>query len=378
MKNKIGIVVVLALILVFSFFAFKWIKERREFAITDAVFVETDQLSNISFKRVSGKIISLKKDEGEFVKKGEVIAKLDDKDYRLKLNQIDNEIKALLFKKQALQAKKERISKQIPSNIKISELDIKNIPYEEKALLHKINAVQSQIENVNKDLQRYKPLVREQLFPKKRYEDLQTKLKVLVEQKKALQEKLKELQIKKEQLKEKLKITKAKKLQIKELQKQINSITSKLAALKQQRKDIGNLIRYTSLKAPFDGYIAKKFRSVGEVVAYGMPVYAVVPPPKQTNYYVLVLLEETKLKGVKVGSKAYIKIDAYPDVKFEGVVKEINPTTAAKFALVPRDITAGEFTKVVQRIPVKIKITKGDVSILRVGMGGEVKIKRDE
>ena len=62
---------------------------------------------------------------------------------------------------------------------------------------------------------------------------------------------------------------------------------------------------------------------------------------------------------------------------FEGVVEEISPASAATFALVPRDISAGEFTKVVQRIPVKIRIKKGNLSLLRVGMGGRVEIKRE-
>ena len=378
MKNKIGVVIVVLLILIFSIFAFKWIKERREFAITDAVFVETDSLSNLSFKQVSGKIVAMYKEEGDPVKKGELIAKIDDTDYQLKRKQIKEQIKSLRFKKQALQAKKERVSKQIPADIKISQLDIKNLTYTEKALLHSISAVESQIKKLKKDLNRYKPLVEEQLFPKAKYEELATKLAVLVEKKKGLEEQLKQLNVKKAQLKEKLEIVKAKKIQIREIENQIKSVNSNLASLKHRQEEVEKLIEYTTLKAPFNGYIAKKFRSVGEVIAAGMPVYAEVPPPKKDNYYILVLLEETKLEGIKVGSKAYIKIDAYPDLEFEGLVKEINPTTAAKFALVPRDITAGEFTKVVQRIPVKIQITKGNVSVLRVGMGGEVKIKRHE
>jgi membrane fusion protein (multidrug efflux system) len=109
------------------------------------------------------------------------------------------------------------------------------------------------------------------------------------------------------------------------------------------------------------------------VVNPGMPVYALIDPK---DIYILVLLEETKLKGVEVGCPAYIKIDAYPHMKYKGVVKEILPASAAKFALVPRDISAGEFTKVVQRMQVKVKITEGDTSKLVVGMGGEIEIKR--
>ncbi|MEJ2033957.1 MAG: hypothetical protein P8Y63_13185, partial [Deltaproteobacteria bacterium] len=57
---------------------------------------------------------------------------------------------------------------------------------------------------------------------------------------------------------------------------------------------------------------------------------------------------------------------------------DVLPTSAATFAMAPRDISAGEFTKVAQRIPVRIAITKGDISLLRIGMGGEVEIKRME
>ncbi|RUM88989.1 MAG: hypothetical protein DSZ24_02330, partial [Thermodesulfatator sp.] len=114
--------------------------------------------------------------------------------------------------------------------------------------------------------------------------------------------------------------------------------------------------------------------AVGDVVGPGEPVYAVVDFSK---LYVLVLLEETKLRGVRPGCEARIRIDAYPGVDFRGVVTAVLPATAAKFALVPRDISAGEFTKVAQRVPVKIRITQGPVKLLRVGLGGEVEIRRE-
>ncbi|WP_343123071.1 HlyD family efflux transporter periplasmic adaptor subunit [Persephonella sp. KM09-Lau-8] len=159
------------------------------------------------------------------------------------------------------------------------------------------------------------------------------------------------------------------------MKKNIESLQNKILALQQQKKDLENLISYTKLVSPYNGKIAKKFVSEGEVVPAGRPIYAIVP---DNSLYILVLLEETKLEGIKIGSKAIIHIDAYPDKEYEGEVFEINPATAAKFALVPRDVTAGEFTKVAQRIPVKIKITKGDISVLKVGLGGEVEIKREK
>ncbi|MFH1990803.1 MAG: HlyD family secretion protein [Pseudomonadota bacterium] len=94
------------------------------------------------------------------------------------------------------------------------------------------------------------------------------------------------------------------------------------------------------------------------------------------SLYFVALLEENKLKGVTPGNAVTIRVDAYPNQKYKGVVSQVLPASAATFALAPRDISAGEFTKVAQRIPVRIDITDGDISVLQVGLSGEVEIRR--
>ena len=94
------------------------------------------------------------------------------------------------------------------------------------------------------------------------------------------------------------------------------------------------------------------------------------------DLYIIALLEENKLSGVEPGSHAVIHIDAYSDQEWQGEVEQVLPASAATFALAPRDISAGEFTKVAQRIPVRIHITDGSLDKLHVGLGGEVEIKR--
>lgn len=373
MKNKIGIIVVLILIAVFAVIAFKWIKHRMEYVITDAVFVETNNLSNISFKRVSGKIIKFYKKEGDKVKKGEILAKIDPKDYVLQLEKIKKEINSLIFKKQALEEKKDRINKQIDKNIQIVKISLKENKKLQDSLLSQIKGIDSRLSQMKKDKERFSNLVNKDLAPRRKLEEIETNIDVLSSQKEALLAKLEQLKLQKQSLNEKVKLTKIKKLQIKEIESEISSLSSKINSLRKSKEDIENLIEYTKLRAPFDGVIAKRFKSVGEIVSSGVPVFAVYP---LNDIYIKVLLEETKLKGVKIGNKAIIHIDAYPDEYFEGVVYEISPAAASKFALVPRDITAGEFTKVAQRIPVKIKIIRGKIELLKVGMGGEVEIEK--
>ncbi|EDP73716.1 HlyD family secretion protein [Hydrogenivirga sp. 128-5-R1-1] len=373
MKNKIGIIVVLILIAVFAVIAFKWIKHRMEYVITDAVFVETNNLSNISFKRVSGKIIKFYKKEGDKVKKGEILAKIDPKDYVLQLEKIKKEINSLIFKKQALEEKKDRINKQIDKNIQIVKISLKENKKLQDSLLSQIKGIDSRLSQLKKDRERFLNLVNKDLAPRRKLEEIETNIDVLSSQKEALLAKLEQLKLQKQSLNEKVKLTKIKKLQIKEIESEISSLSSKINSLRKSKEDIENLIEYTKLRAPFDGVIAKRFKSVGEIVSSGVPVFAIYP---LNDIYIKVLLEETKLKGVKIGNKAIIHIDAYPDEYFEGVVYEISPAAASKFALVPRDITAGEFTKVAQRIPVKIKIIRGKIELLKVGMGGEVEIEK--
>ncbi len=374
MQKKIGLAVVVLLIIIFSFFAFKWIKHRMEYAITNAVFVESDYISNLGFHRVSGKIVELYKNEGDFVKEGEPLAKLYDKDFKIKLESALDRIKALEYKKQALLKKIDRIRKELQINEDVANLDLLSVQQKINEFKYSITQLDIQISQIEKDRNRLKRLLEKKLIPEKRYEDIDTHYRVLLEKRQQLKKILSQLEITKRKAEESIKLAETKKGILKELEKELKSLESQIKALEKKKEDIENKLKYTVLKAPFDGYIGKKFVSVGDSVKAGMPVYSII---KKDSFYINVLLEENKLKGIRVGSKAKIKLDAYPDEEFEGVVEVINYATAAKYALVPRDISAGEFTKVVQRVPVKIRITKGKMELLRVGLGGEVEIKRD-
>jgi len=96
------------------------------------------------------------------------------------------------------------------------------------------------------------------------------------------------------------------------------------------------------------------------------------------NLFVIANLEETKVDGVKLNCPVEIQVDAFPRKMIKGKVVRITPAAAAKFALIPRDVTAGEFTKVVQRVPIKISLDIPDDIVLSPGMSVEVRIKRDE
>ncbi len=372
-KKKIGLLVVIIILVVFSIFTIKWIVHRINYVITDAVFVETEYLSNIGFNRVSGKIIQLYKKEGDSVKAEEILAKLDDTDYKIQIESLDYQIKSLEAQKLELEKKIERIKQETEINENINILTTQEISKKIESLEAKKSEIEVHIKKVAKDEERYRNLYNKGLVAKSKYEEIETQLDVLIKEKESISKDIAQLKISYEKSKENVKYVRVQRRIVDELLEKYASLEEQINVLKKNREDLENILNYTYLKSPFNGIVAKKYVSLGDIVKVGQPVYALV---KSDSFYIKVLLEETKLEGVKEGSKAYIRLDAYPDKVFEGVVENIDIASAAKFALVPRDISAGEFTKLAQRIPVKIKITKGNTSLLRVGLGGKVEIKK--
>ncbi len=126
-------------------------------------------------------------------------------------------------------------------------------------------------------------------------------------------------------------------------------------------------LSYTTVAAPAAGVVSRKNVEVGQYVQAGQPLLAIV---SEGEPWVVANFKETQLKKMRVGQPVEIKVDAYPKVIFRGKVESFGAATGAKFALLPPDNATGNFTKVVQRVPVKIVLTEPPSSDhpLRPGM----------
>ena len=123
-------------------------------------------------------------------------------------------------------------------------------------------------------------------------------------------------------------------------------VTSSEAAL-----DLAKLqLSYTKLVAPTDGLASKLAVHEGQLVSLGQPIVVIVP----TNTYVIANFKETQVGKMRPGQHATISIDAYPHREFEGKVESLSGGTGANFSLLPADNASGNFVKVVQRVPVRI------------------------
>jgi len=130
-------------------------------------------------------------------------------------------------------------------------------------------------------------------------------------------------------------------------------------------------LAHTEVKAPAAGIIVHKAKHAGDEAPPGLPIATLLDPDA---LHVVANLEETRLAGVNPGNPCSLEIEAL-DTVLRGRVRWINRATGAEFSLLPRDVVAGEFTKVVQRVPVRIEIERDDHwDALRAGMSVRVTI----
>lgn len=150
---------------------------------------------------------------------------------------------------------------------------------------------------------------------------------------------------------------------------------AKLLAAKALRDLAANNLADTQIKASIAGIISQKMLEPGQFMQPGQPMMNLVA---EDNLWVVANLKETELEGIHLGATVEFSVDAYPDLSFNGKVESISPATGSKFTLLPPDNATGNFTKVVQRIPVRIYIpaAQHQGAVLRAGMSAVVKLHR--
>lgn len=160
----------------------------------------------------------------------------------------------------------------------------------------------------------------------------------------------------------------------------ISSAAASVETTDAQIKVLDAQVRNTRLFAPADGVLAKRWLMAGDVVQPSQSVFTLT---LSNNLWIVTYLEETKIADVHVGQKVKFTIDAFPDLKFNGKVYLVGSSTSSVFSLIPANNASGNFTKVTQRIPVKISIESTDdnkdlssLSILS-GMSAVVKIVKE-
>lgn len=134
-------------------------------------------------------------------------------------------------------------------------------------------------------------------------------------------------------------------------------------------------LSFTILRAPLDGVVGNKAAEVGTYVQPGTRLAALVP---LSGVHVDANFKETQLASVKPGQKAHIEVDAYPGRDFVGTIESVSPASGSVFSLLPPENATGNFTKIVQRVPVRVRISAEEANegVLRPGLSVVVSVDR--
>ncbi len=140
--------------------------------------------------------------------------------------------------------------------------------------------------------------------------------------------------------------------QLEDAKKQLELAHQNIDAQLNQIAIIRKSIQYATIKAPVSGYVSKRKIQAGQMVRTGAQLFSIV---QSNDVWATANFKETQLAAFPIGKRVKIIADAYPDDIFYGIVESIGNATGSKFALLPPDNATGNYVKVIQRVPVRIK-----------------------
>ena len=246
--------------------------------------------------KVGGYVAEVRVDENQNVKAGDTLVVLDDRDLRARLQQTDADLAALLA--------------TVSSRTRVGQADAA------------VAQAQANAQKATADLARIEPLAIQNVVSQQQLDAARA-------------------------------ASSAAQAQLASAQAALVGADARVAAARASRDQAALQLSYTRVIAPSGGVVSKKAVEVGQLVQPGQPLMTVVP---LDDVWVTANLKETETADVTPGDSADITVDAYKGEHFRGHVESLSPATGAKFSLLPPDNATGNYTKVVQRIPVRIRI----------------------
>jgi membrane fusion protein (multidrug efflux system) len=367
-------------------FAIIWIAYRITHSVTLDAFVES-HLVNIAPQQVSGHIVEALVEEHDPIQKGQLLCLIDPKPYQdqVDLSQAKREVARANLAMEETVLK--RLTEEVPRRVAIAQKEAAVALSDKQKAEHRHELIKQDVEKLireavaavdaakaeyvkaDKDFKRYKKLYEEKSVPERKFEEITKVWKTAEADLVSAEAKLARAEANRIQISiaekaldaaghqvqkttEAVALAKLGDLQIEEARRQVK-VRSALVDEAQRALDVAKTnLGYTRIVAPFDGVVAKRYRRLGDFAPVGVPILTIYNTELK---YITANMEETRLEGIQPGNRVRIDIDAFSK-PFQGRVIFIGRATGAKFSLVPRDVSVGEFTKVVQRVPIRIWI----------------------
>ncbi|MBH3421840.1 HlyD family secretion protein [Pseudomonas gessardii] len=317
-------------------FAGYWWQVGRFLEETDDAYVRADWVA-VS-PRIAGYVAQVLVEDNQPVKAGDVLVRLDDRDFIEQLRSTQARL---------LQARAAATARQSSLHTLDARLDEQQqrIAQAEAAL----HSSEAEAQRARLDFLRYRDLVDQQIATRERLETAsagQAKALAAVTQARAQvarqQAQCQVLQARRQQAQ----------ARIAESQARVGEAQANLALAQ-------NALNDTAIRAPFDGVVGQRKVRRQQYVMPGLPLLAVVPVEQA---YVIANYKETQLQHMAPGQSVDIAVDSFAGQRWRGQVESIAPGSGAVFALLPPDNATGNFTKIVQRFPVKIRLVEDEAN----------------
>ena len=315
----------------------------RTHASTDNAQVDGHIIPVVS--RVGGFVADIRVRENERVKAGDTLLVLDDSEFRVRLAQADADLEA---------ARAVAGSKGIAGQ---SETVVRSATNQRASVEAQVAAARANLQKAQADLGRMQELVAKQIVSRQQLDAAELAVRASTANLESAERQ-----------------AAGASAGVENAQVGTRLARARLASAQAVRDNAALQLTYTRIVAPRDGYVSRKQVEAGQLVQAGQPVLTVVD---DQDTWVSANFKETQLAALRVGQPADFDVDAYEGCVATGRVESLSAATGARFALIPPDNATGNFTKVVQRVPVRIAITTGcgPDRPLRPGMSVTVHVK---
>ncbi|MFT5449416.1 MAG: membrane fusion protein (multidrug efflux system) [Gammaproteobacteria bacterium] len=346
--------IILLLIIVGGSFAALEVRERMIFVDeTDARMV--GELITIS-SRVSGWLGKVSVRAGDTIKVGQVLARVDARESRLLVRELNSRAEGADAERRRMLAERDLIDLQTRSRLETQQSTA-------SAAQATVAALDAQLELANSELVRSESLFTKRVIAKQQLDQARANAARIAGEHRAAVAEYQEAIAR-------LQEARADQSRLKVIDEELEMLTHRrdglMAKLAQQQLDLEDRI----IRSTIDGVVDKTFVEPGEFVRQGQRLMVVHDPG---TIWVEVNIKETQIARLRPGDLVQVTVDAYPDAKLGGRVESIGTSTTATYALLPNPNPSGNFTKVTQRLPVRITLDKADRR-LHPGMMVEVRI----
>jgi membrane fusion protein (multidrug efflux system) len=304
--------------------------------------------------RVSGYVDKVYVKDNDYVKKGDTLFTIDQRDFKIKIE----EAKAtLVAAESSFEVSKADISGALAS-IAVSNANIQSAG-------GNIEAAKIRLGRLTSDYNRYNNLYKNHSITKQQYEQALAAKQEAETQVRILQQQEKASSFQKSVIEAKSKVS----------NKQTDVAAANIKRAQAQLEAAQLNLTYTVITAAIDGQVSKVDIQPGQLVQAGQSLFQII---NNASAWVIANFKETQLNKMVEGQKVTIKVDAYPDYDFQGTIASFSPATGSRFSLLPPDNATGNFVKTIQRLPVKISLDATNdpkkIQLLRPGMNADVDV----